>query len=330
MNYNELNKNLNKINKWYSKSAKVLSIKTRPFNTCEIFTNIINKVLNNNGKILYVLCSDVNENIYNKQRDIEKSILKKELDEILKNNLEFANLNNIDNKYRSYDLVIFDDISLFSNIANESIRYMIEQLYWKSNKMIIYTSEFIFPIGEKLEIMYLLSQKPMIEPRVLMTRIRLEEDIPLALFEYFKWFKENKKNVLILVPTKDKLDTVYNHYHGTLKSFGIKVVKYNKNQNFKILNDMMKEYSKGLFIVTNNIGDYINKINHLNIVMLFADNLYFNCKRIVYICGAIKNNGNMTSEVLMVTKELSEDIDNAKSIIRGYNQELWENGYLKI
>ena len=51
MNYNELNKILNEINKWYSRRTKVLSIKTRPFNTFEVFTNIINKILNNNGKL---------------------------------------------------------------------------------------------------------------------------------------------------------------------------------------------------------------------------------------------------------------------------------------
>lgn len=330
MNYNELNKSLNKINKWYNKRTKVLSIKTRPFNTFEIFTNIINKVIGNGGKVLYVLCSNVNENVYNKQIDIERSILKNNVDKTLKNNLEFANINGLSTKCTSYDLVIFDDISLFSNVANESIREMIEELYWKCNKMIIYTSEFIFPIGEKIEIIYLLSQKPMVEPRLLLTRIRLEEDIPLALFEYFKWFKDNKKNVLIVVPSQDKLDRVYNHYCRTLKSFGIQVVKYNRNQDFRNLSNRMKEYSEGVFIIANNIGDYINKINDLNIVMLFADDFYFNYKRIVYICGAIKNNSNTTSEVLIVTKEVSEDIDNAKSIIRGYNQGLWENGYLKI
>ena len=60
MNYNELNKILNEINKWYSRRTKVLSIKTRPFNTFEVFTNIINKILNNNGKVLYILCSIIN------------------------------------------------------------------------------------------------------------------------------------------------------------------------------------------------------------------------------------------------------------------------------
>lgn len=193
MNYNELNKILNEINKWYSRRTKVLSIKTRPFNTFEVFTNIINKILNNNGKVLYILCSIINEDMYKKQKEIEESIFKNKTDEQLKKNLVFSPIDNINDKYEKYDLVIFDDISLFSKIGNESIKERVEQLYWNSRKMIIYTAEFIFPIGERLELMYLRSKNPMVEPRLLMTRIKLEEDIPLALFEYFKWFKENKK-----------------------------------------------------------------------------------------------------------------------------------------
>lgn len=330
MNYNELNKILNEINKWYSRRTKVLSIKTRPFNTFEVFTNIINKILNNNGKVLYILCSIINEDMYKKQKEIEESIFKNKTDEQLKKNLVFSPIDNINDKYEKYDLVIFDDISLFSKIGNESIKERVEQLYWNSRKMIIYTAEFIFPIGEKLELMYLRSKNPMVEPRLLMTRIKLEEDIPLALFEYFKWFKENKKKVLIIVPSNDKVNKVYKHYYGILKSFNISVVKYNKNQNFKFLINVFKEHKESVFIITNNVGDYINQINDLNIVMLFADDFYFNYKKIVYICGAVHNDINIVSEVLMVTKELSEDIDVAKSIIRGFNQSLWEKGYLKI
>ena len=50
MNYKELSNTFKKINKWYGKKTKVLSIKTRPFNTVEIFSNIINKVVVLSGK----------------------------------------------------------------------------------------------------------------------------------------------------------------------------------------------------------------------------------------------------------------------------------------
>ena len=42
MNYKELSNAFKKINKWYSKRTKVLTLKTRPFNAMEVFSNIIN------------------------------------------------------------------------------------------------------------------------------------------------------------------------------------------------------------------------------------------------------------------------------------------------
>ena len=54
MNYKELSNIFKKINKWYGKKTKVLSVKTRPFNTIEVFSNIINKTLYENKNILYV------------------------------------------------------------------------------------------------------------------------------------------------------------------------------------------------------------------------------------------------------------------------------------
>ena len=60
MNYKELSNAFKKINKWYSKRTKVLTLKTRPFNTIDIFSNIINKIVQENGKVLYVFCSEEN------------------------------------------------------------------------------------------------------------------------------------------------------------------------------------------------------------------------------------------------------------------------------
>ena len=49
MNYKELRNAFKRINKWYAKRTKVLTLKTRPFNTMEIFSNIINKALYENN-----------------------------------------------------------------------------------------------------------------------------------------------------------------------------------------------------------------------------------------------------------------------------------------
>ena len=57
----------------------------------------------------------------------------------------------------------------------------------------------MFPIGENMDLVYLLNPMPMIEPRFLNTRIKLEDDIPLAVYEYVKWFSYNNKNVIYIL-----------------------------------------------------------------------------------------------------------------------------------
>lgn len=263
MNYKELNNTFKKLSKWYGKKIKVLNLKTRPFNSIEIFSNIINKVLNENKNILYVFCSEEKEHIKVRINEIydflDNTISKKQLE----NNIHFANIGDIEDIDESYDLVIVDDISLFSKISNEYIRESIENIYWKSNKIIIYSSEYIFPIGEKIELPYILSDEPMVEPRLMSTRIRLEENIPLSLFEYFKWFKESKRIVLVVVPSEEKLNKVYNHYYKVLRELDIRVVRYTKNQDFNFIKEIIDGYSDSLFIVTNNCGQYMNNILNL-------------------------------------------------------------------
>lgn len=329
MNYKELSNAFKKINKWYSKKTKVLSIKTRPFNTIDIFSNIINKVLCESGTVLYVFCSEEEKYIEEKKQELYEFIEGEMYNSNLEKRLKCTFIGNIKNINYSYDLVVFDDISLFSKASNEDIREAIENVYWKSEKIIVYSSEFIFPIGEKIEVPYIISSDPIVEPRLMNTRIRLEENIPLSLFEYFKWFRENKKVVLIVVPTEEKLNKVYNHYYGILKELNIRVVRYSKNQDFKFIKDVMDGYSNSLFIITNCCGQYINYISNLNIILLFADDLYYSYKKIVYMCGAVNSYNSIPSEVIMVSREVSEEMDKAKSITREFNKRLWEKQYSK-
>lgn len=330
MNYKELNNAFKKINKWYGKKTKVLNLKTRPFNVIEIFSDIINKVLHENKKILYVFCSEEKDYIKAKINEIYEFLDETISSKQLEVNIHYETIGNIEDTDEGYDLVIVDDISLFSKISNEYIRESIENIYWKSRKIIIYSSEYIFPIGEKIELPYIYSGEPMVEPRLMSTRIRLEENIPLSLFEYFKWFKESKRIVLVVVPSEEKLNKVYNHYYEVLRELNIRVVRYTKNQDFKFIKEIIDGYSDSIFIITNNCGQYMNNILNVNIIILFADDIYYSYKKIVYMCASLDNSRESQSELILVSREVSQDMDCARSITREFNKRLWEKQYLKL
>lgn len=329
MNYKEINSAFKKINSWYEKKTKVLNLKTRPFNTSIIFSNLINKVLYDNGKILYVWCCTDKDRVKKRKREYYNILIGEQEKKHIGDNIKFITIDELIDVYDDFDLVIFDDITIFSSISKEKLRESVEEVYWKSKKIIIYSSEYIFPIGNKMELVYLLNNVPIVEPRFVLTRIKLEQDIPLALYEYLKWFKKNKKRALIIVPTEYMLNKVYNNYYHTLKQDDIRVVKYTKEQNFRFVEDILEGYSDSVFIITNSIGNYINYIDDLNIVILFSDDELYTYKEIIYLCGSLKVTKEFLPEILLVSKEISQDMDKSKDITRGFNQSLWERKLLK-
>ena len=127
----------------------------------------------------------------------------KSIQKIMPGNIEegitFISIDEIEDIGDEYSLIIFDDITMFSKSTIKDMRDAVEKVYWKVNKIIIYSCERVFPIGEKMDLVYLLNPVPMIEPRFLNTRIKLEDNIPLAVYEYVKWFSYNNKNVIIMV-----------------------------------------------------------------------------------------------------------------------------------
>ncbi len=324
MNNKELSSVIKIINSWYSRRVKVLSLKSRPYNSLEILFSTIYKVINNGDRILYVWSFKDKKTILSKQDKLIEGVLKYAQKDRLLDNIKFVTINEVKRENDIYSLVIFDDISFFSKESVESIRSAVEDIYWKSIKILIYSSEYIFPIGEKLEVPYLNSEIPMVEPRVINTRIRLDEDIPLILFEYYKWFIENKRKVLIVVPNGKKINKVYNKYHEILTSNEVRVMKHNKGENLNDLVNISLASKESVFIVTNNVNEYITRMNDINIVLLFADDMFYDYKKILNICAAVNSSKNELSEVLLVSKDSSENIDKARAIIRGFNKRLWE------
>lgn len=324
MNYKELTNAFKVINNWYSKKTKVLNIKTRPYNTSYVFSNVISKVLNDDGRVLYIWCSTEINDFYILKQKFYSIMFQGDRKYEFNKNIEFVRVDEVEKIKDEYDLVIIDDITKFSSATVENIRDVVDKIYWKASKIIIYTCEIVLPIGEKFELVYLSDTTSMIEPRILNTRIRLDEDIPLTLYEYFKWFKETKKRVVIVVPSEEKLNKIFNFYYHTLKKEEIRVIRYVKGQSFQYVQEILDGFSDSLFILTNYIGSYIKEIEDLNVIVLFADDIYYSYKKLLYLSGTLNIKKTVLSEIIFVSREVSNDMDIAKFMIREFNKMLWE------
>ena len=202
INLKEFNNCTSKINKWYNKQSKILSVITNPYNTTLIFTNIIKLLLKENKKILYIWNGE------NYNREILEALKKDELnfkysyieDKEGSENLVFINFKNIKSIKEYYDLCIIDDISNYSIFSKEELRECIEYIYVYSKRIISYGIEKIINMGMSFEISDLIRTKVFVEPRIITTRVKLDEDMPYTLYDYLMWFKSNNKKVIIYVP----------------------------------------------------------------------------------------------------------------------------------
>jgi late competence protein required for DNA uptake (superfamily II DNA/RNA helicase) len=329
----ELNDCKSKINKWYNKQSKILTIITNPYNTALVYLDLISSLLKENKRILYVWGeTDVNKEIIEGLKENELKFKYSYINEKEgKENLIFTNFKNINKINDYYDLCIIDDISKFSTTSKEEIREYMEYLYLYSNRILILSVEKIVSMGRSIFLSDLTRNKPFVEPRIITTRVKLDEDMPYTLYDYLMWFKNNNRKVIIFIPSEEKISKLYNYYTEDLKIEDVKIIKFLKNDNLKKIDLLYKSKNRSIFLITNNIRSYVKDTNDIDIVVLFSDDIFYSYKKIIYFCAEVgKNisNDSRIGEVLLVSKEISEDMDKAKEITRGYNKEIWEKGLL--
>ena len=333
--YLEINYIIKQIDDWYKKNEdKILTIITTPYNTCSIFKNIIDTLSRKGQKVLYVITGDFIESEIIKKIFFYRSSLrvdfKNDYKEMLKF-IDFVSANNIHELNSEYDLVIYDDISYFSQKSQIQAKLDLDYLYKKNKKLLVYSIETMLKNSKTLEMCDCLEKTPFIEPRVITTRIDLTKDIPYLMYDYLKWFKKNNRKVIIHTPSKEMVDMVYGYFIKTLKiSFRIRILKAKDKKQYKMLKSLHELKDKPLMIITDYIGDYLNMSNNIDIVIYFADDKFFNYKKLVYLCGKVVMSSNGQGEVLLVSKGISKDMDKVKDIARNFNKNLWEKGLLSF
>ncbi|KLE16986.1 hypothetical protein [Clostridium sp. C8] len=328
----EFNNFTSRINKWYNKQSKILTIITNPYNSTLIFIDLIERILKENKKILYIWGgNEPNKDIVEilKERNLNFTYSYIEEKEG-KEDLTFLNFTSTSKIKKNYDLCIFDDISIYSKISKEDLRKCVEDLYLYGNRMIIFSIEKVVNMGKSIFLSDLKRSKPFVEPRIITTRVKLDEDIPYTLYDYLMWFKSNNRKVIIFVPTEEKINKLYNYYKEELKIKDVRIIKFLKGDNLKEIELIYKLKNKSVFVITNNIRSYAKETNDIDIVALFSDDIFYSYKRIIYFCSDVGKNtkDDKMGEVILVAKEISKDMDLAKDMTRGYNKQIWEKGLL--
>lgn len=313
---------------WYNNSkSSTLTIISVPFNTSLIFKRLILDVLNEGKNILYVWGKEgINEELVEEIKKEKKNTTTSFIEEGRGNyDINFVDFKNICKVTGEYEIVIIDDISNFSELNFELLKEKEADLKKISKRIINYVVEEVSGCSEKIEVIPVNNKKPFVEPRILTTRIDLNNDIPVILYDYLKWFAENKSKVIIFVPDEEKLNSVYMYYTKKLRIKRIKIVPLLKNEEKDIVRDVLNNTNEATIIITNCLEENLEYTDIGNAIILFADNEEYTYKKLLYICGQLGMINKSLPEVLLVSKDISLDMDKVKDITREYNRRKWIN-----
>ena len=303
------------LKKWYVKSNdRFINLICEPYQKLNFIESLISDCLINNEKVLYV----------GKSRKVCKN------EQLNSMNFDFINFNNIFNIKKNFDLIIYDDVSLYSN--KSSIECNEDLMYLKrlSKKIVICSVDKVFNNIKHIEILNNQRKTHFLEPRLITTRVNLENSMPYTLYDYIEWFIREKRILVVYVPNKFNLNKIYEYYTEDLNLENkVKIVKEDKKNSFlKIVNESRFK-KEGVIFMTDSLHEYFDSIPECDMVIYSFEKDIVDYKKIIFACGALCKDKCTGREVILLSNEEGDNIETARRLARGFNKTLWRESEIR-
>ncbi|WP_333962039.1 hypothetical protein [Clostridium perfringens] len=300
---------------WYVKSNdRFINLICEPYQKLNFIESLISDCLINNEKVLYV----------GKSRKVCKS------EQLNSMNFDFVNFNNLFNIKKNFNLIIYDDVSLYSN--KSSIECNEDLMYLKrlSKKIVICSVDKVFNNIKHIEILNNQRKEHFLEPRLITTRVNLETSMPYTLYDYIEWFIREKRILVVYVPNKFNLNKIYEYYTEDLNLENkVKIVKEDKKNSFlKIVNESRFK-KEGVIFITDSLHEYFDSIPECDMVIYSFEKDIVDYKKIIFACGALCKNKCTGREVILLSNEEGDNIETARRLARGFNKTLWRESEIR-
>ena len=223
---------------------------------------------------------------------------------------------------KSYDFIIIDDISFYSNYNKAALTEIIDLAYRMARKIIVFSIDTVI---EKAPTLYITTQSQEThfkEPRIIVSRFDLRERMPYIFYTYLEWFYSKGENVIIYVEP-DKAEGVYTKFMELEAQFkDIEIINYS-GKSSELYNSLNTR--KNSVIIHSNIQGLIDNIKNTNVIMYNDSKSFYSYKEIVFLCGRYSVLTEK-KELILLSKKESGNIDKAKKIARLYNEITWRDG----
>ncbi len=229
-----------------------------------------------------------------------------------------------------FDLVIYNDVRSFPKYTKQQIKRILLKVCKLDGVAISYSVENVFCEGTTIMLPLKDSKIPIIEPRIITTRINLSVDIPLVVYEYLNWSIISNRKVIIFTPDEEKAIAVFEYLSNFKEKLSENIFLFiSKKSHADILVKFMNK-DKGI-IVTNDFEESHLEFHAVDVMVYFADNEKFNHKQLLYLSSKVGRYENIQrGEAIFLANVETAQMDKAKSIARKFNEKAWEKGLLNI
>lgn len=327
---------IEQVSSWIFSGEQFLNIITVPNNSSFILTKAIANFLSLDKKVLYITNEeersiDLFRNLKRRAIPRNYAYLRNTAIEVNKS-LIVCNCKNALKLRDKYDLVIYDDVRSLPMYNKYEIIDIMAKCSKENGKLISYSIEGLFNKKREINFPVMDSSLPLVEPRIITTKIDLNKDIPYTIYEYLKWWLQMEKKVVIYVPNEEDVTNVCGYITKYCKGLVNNIFTYYRGKSDEMSLLTFNRHNKGI-LVTNDLKEKLRGVyggRGVNEMIFFADSDLFDYRKLVYLCGEEAINNMKGKEIIFVANEETEHMDRAKNIIRNFNKEAWEMGLLNI
>ncbi len=319
-----------KIQNWYDLSKdKAVNVQTVPYRGIEPFKNLVLEILKEEGRVLYITGEDKDHVLMVdelKKNDYTKISVHQTLEINENENFVVCDYNQALRVREKYDLVIYDDVNSFPLHQKPEMHQLISLLYPRAQKIISYSFEIVFMGMDIIEIPLAERSGFVTEPRILETRLNLDEFVPTSVYEYLLWFVYEKKNVLFLTTNKKVKKKVARFLSKVDEAFESCIFDVDEIGTKK-MEELSQDESSAHIFISDNLYDYMSIQSNLEIVIHGADNPRYSYRELIFLCLRSGYYDDLNGEVLMLCQNITRDIEKTRELSRHFNKVIWEEGF---
>ena len=315
---------------WYETSQeKAINMKTVPYMGIEPVKDLVEKVLKENGRVLYITGEDKDRVLIvraMRDRGIDSISVHQDLEINEKESLVICDYLQALRVREEYDLVIYDDVNSFPIHKKPEMQHLIGFIFPKCRKVVAYSFELVFMGMDVIEVPMAGKSGFVSEPRVLETRLNLDEFVPTSVYEYLLWFVFEKKKVLFVTTNKKvkkKVARFLTKIDESLESCIYDVDEIGT----KTMRELCSDHTKSHIFITDNLDDYVDMETNFEIIIHGADASRYSYRELIFLCLRSGYYDEMNGEVLMICQNVTRDIEKTRDLARHYNKVLWDEGF---